>query len=252
MTGSGPNVVVIDVETSPAKVYAWGLFNQNVGLNQVIEPGRIICFAAKRVGSKEVTFVSEHHDSRKEMLEELWRILDDADIVIGYNSKAFDTKIILGELAAAGFDPPSPFQQIDLLGVVKRNFRLLSHKLDNVAHVMLDERKVDTGGFSLWRDCLDGDDKAWRKMRKYNIEDVRITERLYLRIRPWITDHPHVGLWNGNLEGCPKCGSTERQSRGYRHTLTGTFRQYQCTKCRGWYQNTRSVERASTRNATNR
>ena len=49
-----PKVLVIDIETSPNVVYAWGLWDQNIGISQVIEPSRVLCFAAKWVGQKKV------------------------------------------------------------------------------------------------------------------------------------------------------------------------------------------------------
>ena len=43
-------ILMLDIETTPDKVYTWGIWNINVGINQIIEPGGLLCFAAKWYG----------------------------------------------------------------------------------------------------------------------------------------------------------------------------------------------------------
>jgi hypothetical protein len=55
----------LDIETTPIKAYVWGLWDQNVSINQIIEPTEMLCFGARWGGSKKVIFKSVHHDGKK-------------------------------------------------------------------------------------------------------------------------------------------------------------------------------------------
>ena len=68
---------MLDIETTPMQVYTWGLWDQNIGINQIIKPTEMMCFGAKWQGKKKVTFKSVHHDGKKAMLEELQKKLVD-------------------------------------------------------------------------------------------------------------------------------------------------------------------------------
>ena len=163
-------LLALDIETAPATVYTFSLFKPVIGHNQVKDPGRILCFSAQWRGQKKVMFYSEHEHGQEEMLRVLHELLDEADVVLHYNGASFDIPWIEGELMLAGYPPPSPFRQIDLFQFFKRHSRLLSKKLDYVAHRFLDEQKVTHNGFQLWIDCMEGDEKAWKLMKKYGIE----------------------------------------------------------------------------------
>lgn len=224
--------LVIDIETTPHLGWVWSLWDQNVALSQVEQVGTVMCFAAKWVGEKQVIFASDHHDGHRPMLQQAWNLLDEADEVVGYNSKNFDLKHLAREFLVAGMSPPAPWVDIDLLPHVKRRFRFMSNKLDHVARELDLGGKVQHQGFELWRGCIAGDEKSWRLMRRYNRQDVILTEALYERLRPWIT----AGV-NRQLEhpdGCSRCGAGYLIRRGFCHTNVGRYVQLQCKNCGGY------------------
>ena len=230
-----PKICIIDIETSPGIAEVWGLFKQNIGINQLRQSTRVISFAAKWYGEKEVKFFSEYHNGRKEMILEAHRILSEADIVVHYNGASFDIPHLNREFWMLNMAPPAPFIQVDLLRVVKRHFRFMSNKMQHVCDQMGIGSKVDTGGHELWSKCMLGDRSAWQKMKEYNKHDVVLTEELYDSLIPWIDNHPHVGLAAGNsVDSCNRCGSTNLQSRGFVQTRTARYRRFQCTDCGGW------------------
>ncbi len=53
-------ILLLDIETSPNLAYVWGLFKQNVAINQIKESGSVLCWAAKWYGSRDVMFDSAH------------------------------------------------------------------------------------------------------------------------------------------------------------------------------------------------
>ena len=202
-------ILVIDIENSPNLAHVWGLWENNVSLAQLQETGQVICFAAKWVGSKEVIFKSDFHDGHKAMIAEAYRLLDEADMVVGYNSQGFDMKHLNREFLEAGFPPPRPYKNIDLMLAVKKAFRFVSNKLDYIVQKLGLGAKTSHMGHELWVRCMAGDPKAWELMKKYNIQDIAVTEKLYFRILPWIERHPHIGMYmDTEHDRCPVCGST--------------------------------------------
>jgi hypothetical protein len=242
----GPNIWVYDIETTPNLVYSWGLWQQNIGINQIVQPQDILCFAAHKIGSKGVEAHAAWGDYDS-MLQRLHSIMDEADYLVGYNHIGFDNKLVRAAFAKAGLEPPSPYRNIDLLRVVKKQFRFPSHKLDYVCGALGLDTKVETGGMSLWTQCMEGDEKAQRKMLRYNRQDVRVTTQLYQRLLPWI-DGLNVPLYSaGNTEGtsqeeakCTRCFGTKIQQRGWAYATTYRYKRYRCMDCGGWMRGKRS------------
>lgn len=240
-------ILCLDIETSPNVVYTWGLFDQNVGLNQVISQTAVICFAAKWLGERKIHFYSDHHDGHEAMVQAAHDLLSEADVVMHYNGRRFDIPHLHREFVEAGMTPPEPFDQIDLLTVIRGNFRYVSNKLDNISKQLGLAGKVSHEGFDLWRKCMAGDDAAWRRMRRYNRQDVVLLEELYEIVRPWVKNHPNMNLHDG--DGCPICGSSKLTKRGVRRTQVSAFQRYQCQDCGSYSRSTQRC--ASTTHRTN-
>ena len=81
----GIRILLVDIETSPNIVYSWGLFNQNIAINQVIEPSKVLCWAAKWAGEEEIHFSSLKHRKPLQMMGKIHKLLDQADVVVHYN-----------------------------------------------------------------------------------------------------------------------------------------------------------------------
>lgn len=233
---SPPEIVFIDIETSPNLAHVWGLFKQNVGLSQLIDSSRTMCFAAKRRGSKEIMFVQENSpEDNSNVVEEAWQLLDEADIIVHYNGKKFDIPTLNKEFVTYGYPPPSPYKQVDLLSVSKKQFRFPSNKLDYVARALGLSGKVKHIGHELWVKCMAGDEKAWKEMAKYNKQDVRLLEQVYDQMLPWITNHPNLSLYTDlSSPVCPNCGGSHLIKRGVQHTQVSSYQRYNCADCGTW------------------
>ena len=218
-------ILTLDIETSPNLAHVWGLWNQNVGLPQLLESGQVICFAAKWLDEKEVMYFD--NSSPDFMVTSAWALLDEADVVVHYNGIKFDIPWLNTEFVKRGMTMPSPYHQIDLLRVVKKHFRFPSNKLDYVAGQLLGSHKVKHSGHTLWIRFMAGEAKAMAEMAKYNIADVKLTERLYKKLDPWIA-HPTKHLYDGT-EGCPSCGA-KLQKRGFSYTKVSKFQRFVCAK----------------------
>lgn len=240
-----PKITVYDIETSPNLVYAWGLFDQSIGISQVVEPQDILCFAATEVGSNKI----QSHAAwggYAEMLQSLWEMMDRSDYIVGYNQIGFDDKHVKGAFARAGMPPPSPYRSIDLLRVVKKNFRFPSNKLAYVCEALGLDLKADPGGFATWRAILDPEHpdrkSAQRRMIRYCRQDCKVTAQLFDRLLPWI-DGLNVPLYSGDDQvavSCTRCGSQSIQQRGWAYTATTRYKRMVCMDCGGWMRSAKT------------
>jgi hypothetical protein len=231
-------ILTLDIETRPHLAYIWDLWNQNIGLKQVKEFGRPICFAAKWLGEKDILYYSDFHDGHDTVIKEARDLFDEADVLVTYNGKTFDVPRLQGEMLAARLTPPSPVQHIDLYQIVKRKFKFASNKLDYYATRLDIGSKTPHSGFDLWIKCMEGDIDAWATMREYNQHDVVLTEELYTIVRPWIDSHPNLNAYSDEeIEGCTRCGSSNFHKRGLYVNNIGQYQRYQCQDCGGWMKN---------------
>lgn len=235
-----PTILALDIETSPNVGDIWGLFKQNIGLNQLHEVTRMLCYTAQWRGAKRVEFYSEFHHGRETMLDTLWTMLDDADVVLTWNGDNFDIPHINRELLLAGYTPPSPFRSIDLMKQSRKRFRWTSNKLQHVSTQLGLEGKVGHEGHGLWTACLAGDEKAWARMRKYAKQDTALLVQIYDILRPWI-DVPNLALYTDDTGGCPKCGALALQKRGFSYTKLSKFQRFVCNECGAWSRGKKAV-----------
>ena len=242
-------ILHIDIETAPNIVYCWGLWNQNVSIKQILDSGYTLCFAYKWHKKRGVGFHSIFEDGEEAMIQRAWELLEEADVVTHYNGTRFDIPTLNKEFVLHGLTPPAPFKQVDLLRTVRRQFKFPSNKLDYVAQTLGIGAKVKHLGMDLWIGCMNGDSKAWNIMKRYNKADVRLLEKLYVRLLPWIPAHPNGLLfdetslgerkWRG--EKCSRCGSGNVQKRGFQYTRSYVYQRYHCTSCGSWMRERFSV-----------
>ena len=225
----------IDIETAPNLVYSWGLWDQNIAINQIVDPGYTLCWAAKWGDSKSILFSSIFDDGKDAMLNGAAALLNEADVVTHYNGKSFDIPVLNKEFLENKIARPSPYKQVDLLHVMRKNFRFPSNKLSYISRALNLGDKLQHKGMDLWKECMAGDPKAWKVMEKYNVKDVKLLEQLYYEVLPWIDGHPNVALYgNADAPSCPNCGSHSLERRGFYTANTQRYQRYRCRDCGSW------------------
>jgi len=223
-------ILIYDIESSPLIGYTWGLWQQNVTLLK--EDWKLLTVAYKWHGDKKVTGISRlDYKSEKAMVKAVWKLFEEADIVVAHNGNSFDQKKMNAKFIEHDIQPPAPYHQIDTKLVMKKVARFTSNSLDNVCQHLGMGRKVKHEGIDLWDACMDGNKAAYKKMMKYNKQDVVLLEKLYLKLRPWISNHPNVCP---EKRACPKCGSTRLKSHGIQRNKTSAYRRLRCQKCTGF------------------
>ena len=160
-------------------------------------------------------------------------MFDSADILIGHNGDAFDIKWANRMFAKYNLTPPSQYKTIDTLKVARQKFKFNSNKLDDLGNYLGVGRKIKHEGFELWKKCMAGDDKAYKDMIKYNKQDVKLLEDVYLKLRPYMNTHPVINPSSDLI--CPVCGGRHIQKRGWMFTNVFMKQRLQCQGCGKWF-----------------
>jgi uncharacterized protein YprB with RNaseH-like and TPR domain len=225
----GPKILFIDIETKPILGHVWRLWDQNVGLNQIVEDWSILSFCAKWKGTEEVIYQDlEGQDDFEDdavLLDSLWRLLNEADIVVGQNSRRFDVKKIFARFILNGLPKPSHFRQIDTMEIAKRQFGFTSNKLEYMTDKLCTVYKKQTHkqfpGHLLWAECLKGNPEAWAEMKDYNIYDVLSLEELYDILSSWDDKLPNFDVYvDGILD------MDEWVKDGFHYSNFGKYQRY--------------------------
>lgn len=234
-------ILLFDIETAPMEVYTWGLYKQRIPIDNIIKDWSVLSWSAKWLhepvcASAKVTPEEAFNREDGSVLRGIWGLFERADIVIAHNAKRFDVRKLKSRWIVNGFTPPAPYQIIDTCTESKKHFAHSSHKLDFLQMKYRQTRKIETN-YELWKRCV-GDppgeqEAALIEMETYNRQDVFALEELYLKIRPWITSHPNLGLYSLGEEVCAHCGEGEFEWIGHYYTPAGRYRSKRCKNCGG-------------------
>lgn len=244
-------ILLLDIETSPNTAHVWGIWQQNIAINQLLESSYTMCFAAKWLDNDEIFFDSVHKSEPKVMLKKIYDLIDEADAVVHYNGNKFDMPTLNKEFLLAGLTPPSPVKNIDLLQVAKKQFRFVSNKLDYVAQQLGLGKKTSHIGHDLWIQCMANNPEAWAMMEEYNKNDVILLEKVYYKFRPWIRNHINLSIFNDDEIVCPNCGSNNHHKRGFNITTVSKYQRHQCRDCGNWFRGNKNLRTNTTERVVN-
>lgn len=235
-------ILLLDIETSYKLAAIWGIYEQNIGINQVLQDTHVLNWCAKWLGDKKYIQDSLHYHKKaykkdptndKEILKSVWKLLDEADFVIAHNGAKFDGPVLNGRFLAHGMPPPSPYKMIDTLKIARRNFKLTSNKLNELGKLLGLGTKMDTGGMQLWIDVIaNKSQKAFDKMNAYCKRDIELLEKVYLKLRSWDKTHPNLNAGKElDKYKCNACGSTKVVKDGNYITSFGIKQKFKCRNC---------------------
>jgi len=235
-TKKAPKILIFDIETSPMEVYVWGLYKQQIPIQNVIKDFSLLSWSAKwlfepEIMSAKVTGWEAKNRADGSIIEGLWKLLDEADIVVGHNVAKFDVRKSNLRFHINGLQPPMPYRIIDTMKHAMRVFGSSSYKMDYLNKIFQLNMKKDTT-YDLWVRCVNGDESALTKMLHYNEFDVVVTEELYLDIRPWMKSHPNIALYIDTDETiCTNCGNEFLSWGGFYYTPAGKYKAFRCNSC---------------------
>lgn len=239
MNNSKLKVLLLDLEVSPNLAFVWEKYEQNV--IKFKKEKYLLSYSYKWLHEKKFHTVAlcDFKDYKEDLeddfrlVESLHKLFDEADIIIAHNADKFDIKTANAFFIRHMLTPPSPYRTIDTLKIARQKFKFNSNSLDDLGEHLHLGRKTKHTGIDLWFDCMKGDMKAWRLMKKYNENDVRLLEKVYLKLRPWATTHPALNITSLDRR-CPCCNSDKLVARGTAFTNSYSYKRFNCTACGKW------------------
>lgn len=229
----GPRVLIYDIETAPLLGYCWSLWDNNIGLNQIHSDWHVLSWAAKWMGEGDVYYEDQRNaknvEDDKELLQGIWKLLDECDFVITQNGKKFDQKKLNARFVIHGMKPPSSYRHIDVLQIAKSQFGFTSNKLQYMTETLCKKYKksghAKFSGFELWSECLRGNMEAWSEMENYNILDILSLEELYSIISPWDSKLPNFSVYDDQPSD-----NEEWVKEGFVYSNLGKYDRYRNTQ----------------------
>jgi hypothetical protein len=235
-----PKILIFDVENSFLEAAVWGINKQYINKTQILSDWFMLSYSYKWLYDERVysgVLSSEEalakNDSR--IVGELWSVLNECQIAITYNGNFYDIPKTNTRFILNGFPPPAPYKSIDIFQVISRNFSFTNRSMDYVNYMLQLERKLENEGLELWKKCVAGENESLQNLVTYNRQDVVALQETYLKVRPWIKNHPNIGLWHDSNElVCGFCGSPNiTWISSLYPTPTGLYKSFRCDECDG-------------------
>lgn len=235
-----PKVLIFDIETKPLLGYVWRIWEQNLSLNQIKTDWSVLSWSAKWLDDPPSKMMYEDLrkstsiDDDKRLLKSIWKLLDEADVVITQNGNSFDIKKLNARFILNGMKPPSSYKRIDTKLLAQKHFSFTSNKLEYMTEKLNKKYKklkhTKFPGFEMWTECMKGNQSAWKEMEKYNKYDVLALEELYKIMIPW-DQSINFNLYHDSADHICTCGSDDLVRNGYAYTASGKFQRYKCNEC---------------------
>lgn len=244
-----PRIISFDLEVSPALGYFYPP-TWETGILKTVSRQKLMSFAWQVVGEKKIiaknlsqmdTYKVDPQND-KLLVKELHKVMEDADILLGQNSDQFDVRMANYFFLLNDLEPIAPKKYIDTKKIAKRYFKFLNNTLDNLGEEMGYGGKTDITYKDLWVPAfLGGSKKHWKLMDIYCKNDVLQTTQIYLRMRPFMHQHPSLSRISGEEASCPRCGGYDFRVKAYRTTNTSRYHQYQCNTCLGFFSDRKAI-----------
>lgn len=224
------NILILDIERLPGLAEVWDQKTSFVPHYKFQRLPATICFAASRYGEPNSTeFWSDWDQGHEAMVRRSWELYDRADIVVTYNGKRFDNKHLRTDWDVAGLGEPRPWKDVDLF-VVNKNLGLVSYSMQHAARVLGIGSKDGHYDAEMAARAMAGSELDQRRLKRYNIGDIRLTERMYDRRRGMMPTHPTLKGASGVLS-CNQCGSSSLEENGTYQAQVLVYPQYRCVRC---------------------
>ena len=242
--GHKPKILIFDVETSTMdlaiKTYQLKNYIKYFNPDDIVRDWILLSVAWKFHGDKTTKCISVHKDNienDRAVVDAFYNVLKTADVIIGHNMKGFDIKKFNTKIIEYGYAPLhfKAAQIIDTLTLSRRYFKFSSNRLSYVAKKLGVDAKDASPD---WNKILDGSESELRYMRKYNKQDVIVTEQVYDKLKGWHDTHINLNMIAQikDSEGlpvvaCRVCLSGNLMRDGFAYNATTKSQRHKCKDC---------------------
>lgn len=232
-----------------SKILFWDIETTNLSANF----GFIVCVGFKRLGeaTKVVSiadypksFAKKHYNDFF-VVQEAKKIIEASEVICTHYGSRFDLPFLNARLIKHGLTPvPPDIPHIDTWRISRYKLQLNSNRLATIAEYFnLGTKSPVTS--DAWLGAMSGDQKSIDYVVKHCKLDVDILERVYMKLRPLITNHPNLGLNKNLLDACPNCGKGGfLQKHGFHVTHKGRYQRYHCMNCGATHKKGKAILRA--------
>jgi DNA polymerase elongation subunit (family B) len=241
---SEPRIVLFDLETLPNLVNVMQNFTRlgdYPGLTLKADINSIICFGWKVFGDSRThcttawdfkSVWARNINDDEAVVRRAYEVLSQADAVVTHNGKRFDWRFLQTRILHHGLKPLPKIPHIDTCQVAKSNLYAFNNRLNTIAKLLSAGQKLENGGWDLWVKVMQRDPKSMRLMKKYCMQDVLVLEKVFKKLRPFISNIPNYNIFGTHTKNlCPACGSTRIKKDGTRVTKTRITQRMRCNDC---------------------
>lgn len=240
-------ILIYDLEVSTTKLeietYDLKQYTQYLNHKDIVRDYIIHGVAYKWLGDEHYTkclSVSPRAPLNDEIVVRNFHdIVSQADVIIGHNMDQFDIKKLNTRFLKYGLPCIPKVQTVDTLKVARKHFKLTSNSLAYIAKFL--ELDIEKDASPDWAAIRAGDADALEYMRRYNKRDVDVTEKVYLRLREWMDNHPNLNIIapvkdiaGGIVTCCDTCQSPNIIKHGYQYGRNTVKQRYACKDCGAW------------------
>ena len=189
-------------------------------IQRVLRPQLLIGFSYRWAseGKKGKTHYLDLRDSstykldplgQRELTKALHDLFEHAAYTLAYNGDGFDKPMAQTFFVREGFKSRK-MPTIDPCKVARKEFRLSSNRMDNVAAELGIKRKLnidlrgDTAAF-----LDEGDERAANRIKRYCVRDTNVLYDIDQIIRVYATTYLNLANLQDEYDACPRCQSTE-------------------------------------------
>lgn len=231
-------ILFIDIETFPDIAVTFKRFKANLSQDNILKNGGgILSISWRWMGDEKAQGMVLTSDEAQEGVDSrlcavLFALIEKADVLVGHNIDNFDLPIIKARMVVNKFSAIKKVKTIDTLKIA-RQMRFPSNRLGSLGVILEEGDKASHSGINTWIGCMAGDQKYLDEMLMYNLEDVDLLYRVYMRLRNHDSRPLNLGLFTeSEHKHCPVCGSTNIEETGnVVYTQVSKFKEHECNDC---------------------
>ena len=207
--------------------------------------GHILCIGYKWLGEKKVNIISIGDGKAygktaagtiddKNVAARFAKVLEQADLQVHHFGTYFDEKYLNTRLLVHGLPPVPVVPRQDTWWIAKSKLALNSNRLVTLEQLFGIKEGKTAINWQTWAMAGAGNRKALKEIEHHCVQDVKVLEEVYLKLRPLVANHQNMAILNGYKKGeCPRCEG-KMVAMGYCVAGSSVFRRFRCQDCKGW------------------